>query len=114
MSEYAWEPTPEATEHANVTRLMRRHGAADIDALRRRSVADVDWYWNAVVEDLGLPFARPYGAVRDVSRGIEWTTWFTGGGFNAASACVGRWRAESPAAPAIVHEDEAGNVTTLS
>jgi acetyl-CoA synthetase len=114
MSQYAWLPTAEAVEHANVTRLMRRHGVADIDELRRRSVADIDWYWNAVVEDLGLPFARPYTAVRDSSRGIEWTTWFTGGGFNAASACVGRWRDETPDAPAVVHEDETGAVVTLS
>ena len=30
MSEYAWHPTPEAVEHANVTRLMRRHGGAGL------------------------------------------------------------------------------------
>ena len=34
MTEYAWVPTPEAIEHANVTRFMRAHGAADIDELR--------------------------------------------------------------------------------
>ena len=116
MTEYAWVPTPEAVEHANVTRLMRRHGAADIDELRRRSVADVNWYWDAVVRDLGLPFTRPYGAVRDSSEGIEWSRWFVGGAFNAAHACVGRWREvpERRDAPAVVHEDEQGAVTTLT
>ena len=34
MTDFAWVPTPEAIEHANVTRFMRAHGAADIDALR--------------------------------------------------------------------------------
>jgi acetyl-CoA synthetase len=116
MTDYAWRPTPEAVERANVTRLMRRHGVADIDAMRRRSVADIDWYWDAVVQDLGLPFARPYAAVRDSSRGIEWTTWFTGGGFNAAAACVARWLddPERAGAPAVVHEAETGEVVTLS
>jgi acetyl-CoA synthetase len=116
MNEYSWRPTPEAVERANVTRLMRRHGVGDIDEMRARSVADVDWYWNAVVEDLGLPFTQPYTAVRDSSRGIEWTTWFTGGRFNAATACVGRWRedAERADAPAVVHEAETGEVVTLS
>src|SRR5437867_1766881 len=116
MSEYAWSPTPEAVEHANVTRLMRRHGVEGIDELRRRSVADIDWFWDAVVKDLGLPFSQPYTAVRDSSRGIEWTTWFTGGRFNAATACVGRWRddPERAGAPAIVHEDETGATATAT
>ena len=74
MSEYAWIPTPEVVERANITRLMRRHGAADIADMRRRAAADIDSYWDAVVADLGLPFSRPYTAVRDSSRGIEWTT----------------------------------------
>jgi acetyl-CoA synthetase len=111
MTDYAWVPTPEAIEHANVTRLMRSHGAADIDALRALSVADIDWFWNAVVEDLALPFTRPYSAVRDSSRGIEWTTWFTDGGFNAADACVRRWRGPEPA---IIGEAETGETVTLS
>src|SRR3954454_946670 len=111
MTEYAWVPTPEAIEHANVTRFMRAHGAESIDGLRARSVADVDWFWDAVIADLGLPFTRPYTAVRDSSRGVEWTTWFTDGGFNAAAACVERWRGPEPA---IIHEAETGEVRTLS
>jgi acetyl-CoA synthetase len=116
MSEYAWRPTPEAVENANVTRLMRRHGIADIAELRQRSVEDIDWFWDAVVKDLELPFTRPYTQVRDSSRGIEWTTWFTDGGFNAAHACVTRWRddPERRDAPAIIHEAEDGEVRTVT
>lgn len=116
MSEHAWVPTQEAIERANVTRLMRRHGIADIDEMRRRSVADIDWYWNAVVEDLELPFSRPYSAVRDSSAGVERTTWFPDGGFNVASACVGRWREDPSSAslPAVVHEAESGESASLS
>jgi len=108
---YLLWPTPEAIARANVTRLMRRHGIADIEQLRSRSVADIDWFWDAVVKDLELPFSQPYGAVRDSSAGIEWTTWFIDGHFNAASACVGRWR-DGPRASsaAVVHEDETGAV----
>ena len=116
VSEYAWEPTPERIAAANVTRLMKAAGAETIDELRRRSVADIDWFWDLVVRDLGLPFDEPYRAVRDSSGGIEWTTWFVGGRLNVADACVERWRADPTAAtsPAVIHEDEAGNVSTLS
>ncbi len=116
MDAYAWEPTPERIEQANVTRLMRAAGVATIDELRRKSVEDIDWYWDLVVKDLGLPFDEPYTAVRDSSRGIEWTTWFVGGRLNVATACVDRWRADpaTAGAPAVIHEDEAGAVTTLT
>src|SRR5690242_19327337 len=116
MTEYAWVPTPEAIEHANVTRLMRKHGAEDIDALRAMSVADIDWFWDAAIKDLGLPFDEPYTAVRDSSRGIEWTTWFVEGRLNVVNACVERWRDHPTVAGslAVIHEDEAGQVTTLT
>jgi acetyl-CoA synthetase len=116
VSGYAWEPTPERIAAANVTRLMKAAGAETIDELRRKSVADIDWFWDLVVRDLGLPFDEPYRAVRDSSRGIEWTTWFVGGRLNVANACVERWRDHQTAAisPAVIHEDEAGNVSTLT
>jgi acetyl-CoA synthetase len=109
---YAWEPTPERIEQANVTRLMRAAGVETIDELRRKSVEDIDWYWDAAVKDLGIPFDEPYTAVRDSSRGIEWTTWFVGGRLNVASACIDRWRDSGTLA--VIHEDEQGNVATLS
>jgi acetyl-CoA synthetase len=95
---------------------MKAAGAETIDELRRKSVADIDWFWDLVVRDLGLPFDEPYTAVRDSSRGIEWTTWFVGGQLNVANACVERWRDDPTAAdsPAVIHEDEAGGVSTLT
>jgi acetyl-CoA synthetase len=116
VSDYAWEPTPERTAAANVTRLMRAAGVDTIDELRRRSVTDIDWYWDLVVKDLGLPFDEPYTRVRDSSRGIEWTTWFVGGRLNVATACVDRWRKDvvTAGSAAIVYEDESGAVRRLS
>ena len=70
MTEVAWRPTSEYIENANVTRLMRAHGIASIDELRRRSVEDMEWFWDAVVQDLGIEFFRPYTQVADTSRGI--------------------------------------------
>src|SRR5207248_5501519 len=74
MTDVAWKPTAEYVERANVTRLMRAHGIEDINQLRARSVEDVDWYWDAVVKDLGLEFSTPYDRVLDTSRGAPWAT----------------------------------------
>lgn len=112
--EVAWEPSPEYVERANVTRLMRAHGIGSIKELRRRSIEDVEWYWDAVVADLGIPFSRPYSRVLDASAGIEWARWFVDGEVNVSVACVDRWAAESPEATALVCEAEDGEVRRLS
>jgi len=116
MTDYAWTPTPDHVERANVTRLMRRHGIGSIDELRRRSVEDPSWFWDAVVDDLRIPFRTPYERVLDDSRGIEWSRWFVGGRVNIAHACVDRWRDDEVTATrtALIGESEDGEVRTLS
>ncbi|MEV0110044.1 AMP-binding protein [Nocardia sp. NPDC050799] len=114
MSSYVWNPTPERIAAANVTRLARKHGIESIAELRRRSTADVAWYWDAAVQDLGIPFATPYEQVLDLAAGIQFPEWFTGGTFNAVDACLTRWLATDADRPAIVHEAEDGAVRTLS
>jgi len=108
---YVWTPSAEYVENANVTRLARRHGIADMTELRARSVADIAWYWDAVVEDLGLPFATPYRQVVDTSRGAADPDWFVGGEINVADACLHRWAGN---APAVVHEREDGTRATVT
>ncbi|MGI8800879.1 MAG: AMP-binding protein [Solirubrobacteraceae bacterium] len=115
---YSWQPTADYVEQANVTRLMRAHGIDSLAELRRRSVADVEWFWDAVVRDLGIPFARPYSRVRDATDGIQWTRWFIDGEVNIASACVDRWaddpRRAAGGPPALIGESEDGTVRSLS
>ncbi len=109
-----WSPSPEYEERANVTRLMRAHGIETYDELLARSIGDIAWFWDAVVRDLGLSFLEPYERVLDTSRGVPWTTWFTGGKTNLAHACVDVWSERTPDAPAVVWESEDGEVRTVS
>ncbi|GAA4661377.1 AMP-binding protein [Amycolatopsis dongchuanensis] len=112
MSDYVWRPSPERIADANVTRLANRHGIDSLTELRRRSVADVRWYWDAAVDDLAIPFRTSYRQVLDSSRGIENSDWFVDGEFSIIDACLTRW-ADS-IRPAIVHEAEDGRVEELS
>lgn len=115
MSTYVWTPTPDHIENANVTRLARAHGLDTITQLRERSTADIAWYWDAAITDLGIPFATGYDSVLDTSGGIEFPEWFTGGTFNVVDACIGRWVAEGAGdRPAVIHEAEDGAVTILT
>jgi acetyl-CoA synthetase len=112
VSEVVWSPTPEYLERANVTRFMRAHGIETYDELLSRSVEDVAWFWDAVVRDLDIEFQRPYDDVLDVSRGVEWATWFGGGRLNLARQCVDRWSEATPDADAVVWEGEDGATRT--
>jgi acetyl-CoA synthetase len=116
VAEVAWEPTPEYVERANVTRLMQAHGIDSIGELRRRSIEDVGWYWDAAVKDLGIEFRRPYERVYDTSKGIPWTTWFGGGRINLTEACVDRWARDSATAQrtALIGESETGETRTMT
>jgi acetyl-CoA synthetase len=104
VTEYVWQPgDPGAT---NVGRFMAEHGVGSLAELQRRSVEDPAWFWDAVVQFLALPFSTPYSQVLEVSKGIPWATWFTGGRLNFADVCL---RHEG-ARRAVVWEGEDGEV----
>ena len=110
MNDVVWSPSPGYVERANITRFMRAHGIETYDEVVRRSVEDIGWFWDAVVNDLDIEFFEPYSEVLDSRSGVEWTTWFTGGTLNLAHQCVDRWASRTPDAPAVMGEGEDGSV----
>ncbi len=114
MADPIWSPSPEGLEHANVVRLMRRHGIDSYRELVRRSQEDPEWFWPAAIEDMGLEFSTPWESVMDVSRGPEWATWFDGGKLNIAWNCVHRWAERRPDAIAAVFAGENGDRREVS
>src|SRR6267142_1515059 len=110
-----WRLTQDYAERTRIARFMRSLGVSSLEELQRRSVADPDWYWDAVVRDLGLRFTRPYTRVRDVSRGVQWPRWFEGGLMNFADNCVDRHleggRGEQAA---LIWEGDDGRTRSLS
>ena len=112
--EYTWRPTPEQLDAANVTRLARSLGCAEYHELHRVSIEEPDRFWRAVRADLVIPFASDWTEVADVSRGIEWATWFRGARLNLAHACVHRWADERPDEEAAVWQSEDGGRAALT
>jgi acetyl-CoA synthetase len=89
--EILWRPTPEYLERSRLKHFMARHGIATLDELLRRSTTDLDWFWNAVMEDLGIEFYQPYAKILDTSRGIQWARWCVGGKMNIVHNCLDKW-----------------------
>ncbi|HEV3166891.1 MAG TPA: acetyl-coenzyme A synthetase N-terminal domain-containing protein, partial [Isosphaeraceae bacterium] len=111
----AWSPPPELAERSNVGQFMRRHGIADYHELLRRSTEDIAWFWQAVVEDLGIEFYEPYRQVVDASSGIPWARWFVGGKINIVQNCVDKHVQSSRRDKlAVIGETESGDVRSLT
>ena len=107
---YAWRPSATAARTTNVGRFMTEHGIGDIGELRARSVADPEWFWDAVVKFVGIRFHRPYEKVLDTSDGIPWAKWFVGGSLSFARNCLDHPGDD----PAVVWEGEDGTVREWS
>ncbi len=106
-----WRPDESLLRESNVARFMTAERIVDFPTLVARSIAEPEWFWDAVVRFLGLPFDTPYERVLDTSAGIEWATWFVGGRTNAASMCLDRLDADRPA---VIWEGEDGEVRSVT
>src|SRR5579862_8920156 len=104
-----WRPTDEVKDQSQLARFWREHGLSSYDELRARSLSDPDWFWDAIANDVGIRWLKPYETVRDLSSGKPWTDWFTGGAVNIVDSAIDR-HAEGPAADkqALVWYPESG------
>ena len=110
----AWRPTPELRADARLAGFLRSSGAADLEALQARAVADPGWFWGAAAADLGLAWQRQPDQVMDASGGPEWTRWWRGGAFNHAEASTAPRAARDPDGGAVAWEGEDGEVRRLT
>jgi len=78
----AWTPSSAYLERSRLRAFAIRNGCADYAALLRWSTEDLEGFWAATERDLRIAWRTPYTHVLDTSRGIPWTTWWTGGRMN--------------------------------
>ena len=113
--EVVWKPSPDCIRRSRLKRFMDRHGIASVAELMRRSTDDLEWFWNAVVEDLNIEFYQPYVKVLDTTPGIPWTRWCVGGKMNIVHNCLDKWVGTATENRlAIRWEGEAGGTRLLT
>ncbi len=66
-----WYPDPEWIAKSNLQKFMKKYGIPDYDSLMQRSVSDIEWFWQAVLQELDIQFYRPYSKVIDQSEDIR-------------------------------------------
>jgi acetyl-CoA synthetase len=115
MSEISWKPRPDDLQRSHVARLMARHGIADTAELRARAAREPEWFYPALVDDLGIEWFHRWERLRDDSRGLPWTDWFVGGRINIVHNCLDRHLAAGHGGQvALVAEDDEERATLLT
>jgi acetyl-CoA synthetase len=113
--EIAWRPTPEYIRNSRLRQFIDRHGLRDYPHLLQRSTEDLEWFWPAVLDDLGIQFYEPYTKILDLSRGPAWPRWCVGGRMNIVHNCVDKWiGTPTEHRDAIRWEGEEGTVRALT
>ena len=113
--EVAWRPTAEYRDRSRLAAFITRHGLRDYDDLLQRSVADPEWFWPAVFDDLGIVFYEPYTQLLDTSRGVAWARWCIGGRLNIVHNCLDKWiGTPTEAKVALRWEGEEGTTRQLT
>jgi acetyl-CoA synthetase len=113
--EIAWRPTPAYIEGSRVMAFMKAHGISSYEALLARSVAEPEWFWAAVLDEIGVEFDEPYQQILDLSRGPAWPRWCVGGRMNIVTSCLDKWQSTATAdRPALRWEGEEGTTRILT
>ena len=114
MPDAAWRPAGDARSQTRLGRFIHASGEPDLEALQRHAERDPAWFWGAAADDLSLAWQRRPSGVLDLSRGVEWSRWWTGGAFNYAAAATDPRAAADPGGAAVTWEGEDGSVRRLT
>src|SRR4051812_47321829 len=115
VEDAAWVPWHTERTRSRLLRAMGRWGFGDLATLHAASLADREWFWRAVVDDLDISFDVPFERVLDDSEGKALPRWFSGGRVNAATLCSHRHAGSDLAGKeAVVYEGDGGQRRSLT
>lgn len=111
-----WHPVEEDVKKTRLYQLMQKAGFSDYDAFHQKSIDQIDWFWDLVVQDMGIKWMKPYERVLNLSRGIQWPSWFEGGQLNVTDYSLEKWRQDPEVSSrhALLWEGEDGEVRTYT
>jgi len=108
----AWTPTAPYLARSRLKAFAEANGHRDYPSFLRWSQTDLDAFWRATERELGVVWSKRYDRVLDDSRGIPWTTWWSGGRVNYVNTALRPRR--GPDSVAVIAEGEEGTVRRVS
>jgi len=113
VDEVVHEPSGRLANDTNLHQFAREHDL-DVDEAVEYTTENVDWFWDTVVDHLGVEFYEGYDTVRDDADGPQFTDWYPGGELNVAHNTLDRHARDRPEETAILWEGEPGGVREVS
>jgi acetyl-CoA synthetase len=101
----AWSPTERYLDRSRLKRFANAQGLTSYDELLTWATDDLERFWRAVDRDLELVWTAPYTRAMDMSKGLPWTTWWTGGRMNYVETALRPDRDQERIALVAEHED---------
>jgi acetyl-CoA synthetase len=113
--EFVWKPDDNYLKRSRLKSFMTKYGIEDFSELILKSAGDIEWFWNAVIEDLNIEFYRSYDKVVDISEGIQFPRWCVNGKMNIIHNMLDKY-IDTPLQNrlAVRHESEDGTLTLMS
>ncbi len=87
LTDVIWQPKGEYLE-CRAADFIKKHDLKDWKDLIKRSTDDIEWFWTAALDYMGMRFNRKYDRILDMSKGMEWAQWFVGGELNIYDNCI--------------------------
>jgi acetyl-CoA synthetase len=94
---------------SNIARFMKKHGISSWHQLVEKANSGIEWYWNAVNEDLGIEWFQKYDRTYDSVAGIPWTKWFVNGKCNIVVNAIDRHAKKQPNKVAYIFANQRGS-----
>ncbi|MEM0157959.1 MAG: AMP-binding protein [Thermoplasmataceae archaeon] len=104
--------TPPHPENTNLMQFGLRNSLKTLREIYDRADSDPDWFWPAIIKDIGIEFFHNYSELRHTDEGIPWTKWFVGGTINITYNCIEKRKSSDK--PALKFELEDGLRGALS
>ena len=89
--EKAWVPSESQIKSTRLFQWMQKLGYENYDAFHKESIEDIEWFWDEALKELGIEWDQSYEKTVDLSRGIAYPKWFTGGKMNVAHNALDKW-----------------------
>ena len=96
MSDFEFIPSEKQTKDSNIYKFMQKHNIDSLEELSIKAKTDLSWFWEAVREDTGIVWDKPYKSVYNFEKEIRWTKWFVGGKTNIYKSSVEKLAVSNP------------------
>jgi acetyl-CoA synthetase len=111
----AWTPDPATCDASRLMRFAREHGVDSYPALLDWARADIDRFWDAVLQDLDVRFSHPYRRAYEPTGDPAFPRWCPEGRLNITQTLLDKWIAgEAAERDAIRYESEEGEVEQIT